>query len=70
MEAGDLSGASMLEGSTTYLPGTEIPNLLLSPGSDLTLLPNSMTEQEWTPLSELLQPNMGNVCWAACRTIL
>jgi hypothetical protein len=67
MEAGDLAGASALEGSTTYLPGAKIPNLLLRPAPDLVTLPNSITASVDTPLSEILQPGMGNLCWAACR---
>jgi hypothetical protein len=69
MEAGDLSAASALEGSTTYLPGAEIPNLLLRPMTDLPSLPNSITVTVDTSLSQLLRPGMGNVCWAACRFV-
>jgi len=70
MEAGNLTGASALKGSTTYLPGAEIPNLILqAPDAGMTTLPTSITVTEDTPLSQILQPGMGNVCWAACRIV-
>ena len=69
MEMGDLSAASALEGSTTYLPGAEIPNLLLRPLTEMPTLSNSMTVTVDIPLSQLLKPGTGNVCWAACRQI-
>jgi hypothetical protein len=43
MERGDLTDASAIERSTTYLPGAEIPNVLLRSIPDLQTLPNSIT---------------------------
>ena len=57
-------------GAMTYLPGAEIPNYTLYPGPDLNILPGSMTVGSPTSLSNLLQPNMGRVNWAACTTVI
>lgn len=62
------SGATpLLEGSTTFLPGARVPNYILHPGPDLTILPGSLTVSSPTALRQLLRPNMGLCQWAACR---
>lgn len=50
----------------TYGPGSEIPNYTLQPPEGLSLQGSPLTVTTDTNLSELLQPGMGRVCWAAC----
>lgn len=54
---------------TIYPPGSQAPNLLLSPAdAQIEAFSNSMTvDTPLTPLEEILQPNMGCVDWASCR---
>jgi hypothetical protein len=58
--------AAELEGAASYLPGSTIPNYTLKAPDKLTIFSNSKTVQDATPLSDLLQPNMGCLDWAAC----
>lgn len=50
----------------TYGPGSVVPNYTLSPPGNLKIMGDPVTVTEDTNLSELLQPDMGKVCWAAC----
>ncbi|MFE5403464.1 putative adhesin [Streptomyces sp. NPDC056580] len=54
-----------------YGPGEKLPNYSLFPGDGLNILgaPRNLTVSGETRLSELLQPNMGPVHWAACRSV-
>jgi RHS repeat-associated protein len=54
------------EGAVTYLPGSRIPNLTLLAPKGLNIAGNPTTVTAATNLQQLLQPNMGNVIWAAC----
>lgn len=47
-------------------PGSSIPNYVLGTPDNLTIYSGSVTVGQRTPLSELLQPNMGVCHWAAC----
>ncbi len=60
-----------MEGAQTYLPGSDMPNLTLSPpvNPDLVIMGNPTTVTNPTLVSELVKPNMGNVLWAACQFI-
>lgn len=64
--------AQDIEGMTTWLPGAEIPNYILSApiNPPLTILQNSSTVESRTALSTLVKPNMGCVQWAACTEYL
>lgn len=53
----------------TFGPGSMIPNYTLKTPDDLTIYSGSITVDSATPLSELLQPNMGVCHWAACTEI-
>lgn len=59
-----------LQGYRVVQPGQTGPNLtLLDPGfqgKTLNIMQNSTTTLAPTRLSDLLQPNMGCVFWAAC----
>lgn len=56
-----------LYGSATYLPGAEMPPLYLGRPVGLDLLGSPKLASDPTRIGKLLQPNMGNVEWAACR---
>jgi RHS repeat-associated protein len=58
------------EGAASYLPGSTVPNYTLFPPDGLNILGNPTTVSTPTSLNTLLQPNMGNVNWAACRSII
>jgi filamentous hemagglutinin len=61
--------ANDIEGMTTWLPGAEVPNYTLAAPSGqggLTIYKNSTTVEFKTPLSDLLDQDMGCVQWAAC----
>jgi hypothetical protein len=58
--------ASDLNGMTTWLPGSTVPNYTLKAPTGLNIHLNSVTVVDATSLKEILSPNMGNVCWAAC----
>ena len=57
---------SSVEGAKTFLPGAKVPNYTLLPPEGLRILGNPTTVKAPTMLSDLLQPNAGNVQWAAC----
>ena len=59
--------AALMEGSTTFLPGATVPNLILQPAADLAILPGSVTVTSDTTLAELLSGARGLCVWAACR---
>ncbi|MFK4186510.1 putative adhesin, partial [Streptomyces sparsogenes] len=50
-----------------YGPGEQLPDYSLFPPDGLTV--NGRTVSQETRLSQLLQPNMGRVHWAACRSV-
>ena len=50
-------------------PGTVVPDYWLYPPGALNIMGNGETVTVATRLSELLQPNMGKVAWAACRSV-
>jgi hypothetical protein len=60
--------ANEMVGAQSFLPGTEAPDLMLYPGPELDIAPTSTTVDSATSLSDIVQPNQGNVCWAACST--
>nr|WP_129843133.1 DUF6531 domain-containing protein [Streptomyces sp. RFCAC02] len=55
--------------SDTYRAGQMMPDYVLEPPRGLFVMGDARTVTEPTRLSELLQPNMGRVHWAACRTV-
>jgi hypothetical protein len=79
IEAGDWEGlanaanknpriANDIEGMTTWLPGSKVPNYNLRAPTNppLTIFENSTSVESRTFLDQLLEPNMGCVQWAAC----
>jgi RHS repeat-associated protein len=60
------TAARNLTGARSYLPGAEVPNYHLLAPKDLWIYRSSITVEDATPLSRLLQPNMGHLDWAAC----
>jgi RHS repeat-associated protein len=72
----DRLGNKIETGSPTpvevYGPGEQLPNYTLFPPDGLNILgtPRNLTVTRPFSLSELLQPNMGNVHWAACRSVI
>ena len=59
-----------MEGAVTYPAGSRIPNLTLGPPDGLTPIPGATNVPQLTTLSNLLQPNQGNVMWNACCNIM
>jgi RHS repeat-associated protein len=59
-------------GARSYLPGSVVPDYTLAPpfNPTLNILGNPTTVATPTPLSQLLQPGMGNVNWAACLSVV
>ncbi|TDC73500.1 putative adhesin [Streptomyces hainanensis] len=49
-------------------PGSQIPDYILFPPGNLPVIGNPRIVAEPVRLSSLLQPNMGNVHWSACRS--
>jgi hypothetical protein len=68
IEAGSYDAIALeaVEGAQTFLPGATVPNYTLMAPTRLNILKNSLTVEDATFLSELLQPNMGHMDWAAC----
>ncbi|HEV2330105.1 MAG TPA: DUF6531 domain-containing protein [Verrucomicrobiae bacterium] len=58
------------EGAVSYLPGASVPDYTLFPPEGLNIVGNPTTVSTPTSLSTLLKPNMGNVNWAACRSVV
>jgi hypothetical protein len=58
-----------VEGATSWLPGAQVPNYTLKAPDRLNIMGNSITVGEATPLTDLLQPGMGHMDWAACMKI-
>jgi hypothetical protein len=52
--------------SRTYSPGDRMPNYTLHPPDGLSIKGTPTTVLESKPLSDLLQPEMGECHWAAC----
>ncbi|WP_055550484.1 putative T7SS-secreted protein [Streptomyces sp. NBRC 110028] len=52
-----------------YGPGEKLPDYILSPPEGLKIMGSPTTVASDTRLSQLLQPNMGRVHWAACRWV-
>jgi len=76
VEAGDWEAiasssrwSNLLSGTTTYLPGSTVPNLILTPAVDMVTLPGSFTVGADTSLSTLLNGARGLCVWAACRSV-
>ncbi len=57
-------------GARSYLPGSVVPDYTLYPPTGLNVFGNPTTVTSPTSLSSLLQPGMGNVNWAACRSVI
>jgi hypothetical protein len=53
-------------------PGEQLPDYTLYPPTGLNIegRPRNLTVSGPTRLSDLLQPNMGRVHWAACRSVV
>ena len=77
MERGDWDGlmelartdprvADELMGMATHLPGSSIPNFTLKPPVGLRVYSASNTVEDPTSLLDILKPDSGNICWAAC----
>ena len=61
------SNGGDIEATRVFGPGSVVPNLTLLPTrGDLALMGSSTLVGEPTLLSDLLEPNMGIVHWAAC----
>jgi hypothetical protein len=59
--------AEILEGAKTYLPGSTMPDyMLLRPDRMMSVRSNSMTVSTPHYLSDMIEPGMGNLDWAAC----
>ncbi len=58
--------ARNIEGMTTYLPGSKVPDYTLVRPKGLAIMNESTTVDGPKRLSELLAPNTGHVNWAAC----
>jgi len=60
-----------ITGARTYLPGAQVPNFTLyPPNGSLNILGSPVTVIAPVPLSQLMEPGMGNMNWAACQKIL
>jgi RHS repeat-associated protein len=60
--------SAMMEGTTTYLPGSTVPNLILQSPTGLSTLSSSVTVATDTTLSQLFRIyGPGQYVWAACR---
>lgn len=51
---------------TTWLPGSEVPDYILTKPSNLNVYSKSITTSEPAYLKEILKSDMGCVDWAAC----
>lgn len=60
--------ADDIQGMATWLPGSKVPNYILSAPNNppLNVLQNSTTVESATYLDLLLKRDMGCVQWAAC----
>ncbi|WP_394816803.1 putative T7SS-secreted protein [Streptomyces lonegramiae] len=63
-------GTEPLGSAKVVEPGQQVWDYSLFPPDGLTITGNPVTVTRETPLSQLLQPNMGNVHWAACREVI
>jgi hypothetical protein len=69
-EAG-LKWQKMLTGAQSYLPGAVYENYMwMRPNRETSVRINSSSVNKATPLSEVIQPNMGHLDWAVCRKIV
>jgi RHS repeat-associated protein len=55
-----------MTGAQSYLSGSQAPNLTLYPPEGLNIQGSPTTVSTPTNLNQILQPDMGNVQWAAC----
>lgn len=53
----------------TFGPGEAVPDYWLLPPDGLTIVGDPVTVTTPTRLSQLLEPGMGLVHWAACRSV-
>jgi Putative adhesin Stv domain len=68
---GDLSAfEGEMTGAQSFLPGAEVPNYSLYPPEGLNIMGNPVTVTEPTLLSDILQPGLGHVQWAACCVVI
>ncbi|MDX3229027.1 putative T7SS-secreted protein [Streptomyces sp. ME19-01-6] len=74
MDISNELGSMIEEGNPTptrvYRPGEQMPDYSLFPPGRWGTSPSSTVVSEETRLSQLLEPNMGRVHWAACRSII
>jgi hypothetical protein len=69
-EAG-LKWQKMLTGAQSYLPGAVYENYMwMRPNREASVRINSSSVNRATPLSDVIQPNMGHLDWAVCRKIV
>lgn len=71
IEAGDYAAVlanypAQAGARVVYLAGAEVHNYTLMAPTRLTVMRNSITVEDATPLSSLLRPGMGPLDWAAC----
>lgn len=66
IEAGKFDELPLMEGARSYLPGAEIPDLILHPPDGIFVMKNSITVTRPTQVWQLLRPNMGHMQWSAC----
>jgi hypothetical protein len=58
--------AADVEGMATYLPGAKIPNYTLTAPNRLAIYSKSITVEDPTLLSDLINTYPGHIDWAAC----
>lgn len=57
----------MLIGAQSYLPGAEIPNYQWQrPNKRISIHEKTSSVDRMTPLSKILEPDMGHLDWAVC----
>jgi RHS repeat-associated protein len=61
------TNANRIPFTQTYGPGESMPNYTISPPDGLNIKGNPITVTQHTPLSQLVQPNMGPTHLATCR---
>jgi hypothetical protein len=67
---GDFKYQEMLTGAQSFLPGAEIPNYVHKPPTpEISIHEKATSAAKVTPLSEILEPNMGHIDWAACTKV-
>jgi hypothetical protein len=66
----NVDGKLVLFQPQTFYPGDVIPNYTLRPNGPMIHGDTEFFVSQNTRLDVLLQPNMGNVHWAACRQVI